>query len=427
MTSLLAAILAFWARLYLARFKPRIVAITGNTGKTTTKEAIAAVLRTHKRVRASAGNLNNELGVPLAILGERGQEYYQIGGGVNFWLGVLIAAPLGLFAMKDYPEILVLEYGADKPGDIARLAKAFPPHVGVITQIGQVPVHVEFFASPEHLAQEKMQLIRHLQPSDHAVLNYDDQTVLDMKSHTAAQVHTFGMGEGADVRAGDVKTRLDGNTPLGISADLIVAGHAMPLVVNGTLGGGIASACAAAVAVGQIFTIGLADAVQALSRMRPPAGRMRILRGIKDTVIIDDTYNASPAAMHLAIDTVRALPGRKVFVLGDMLELGEHTPAAHQAVSTLAASVCQELVCVGERTRFIADAAGNQMPAERIHWFHDSDEAKIKVQELLQPGDVVLVKGSQGKRMERVVKEIMAEPDRAGELLVRQSKKWLNK
>src|SRR5687767_9203133 len=108
--------------------------------------------------------------------------------------------------------------------------------------------------------------------------------------------------------------------------------------------------------------IGLADAVDALTRMHPATGRMRLLAGIKDSMIVDDTYNASPAAVHLAIDTVRGLPGRKLLVLGDMLELGKHSVQAHQAVGTMAADEADELVCVGERGRLMAEAAANQLP-----------------------------------------------------------------
>jgi len=145
-------------------------------------------------------------------------------------------------------------------------------------------------------------------------------------------------------------------------------------------------------------------------------------------MIIDDTYNASPAAMHLALDTIKDLTAsRKVLVLGDMLELGGYSVQAHQAVGDMAGDIADVLVCVGERAIFIADSAGNQMPAEQIHRFHDSIQAAPAIQTLLKTGDLVLVKGSQGKRMERIVKEIMAEPDQAGDLLVRQSARWLAK
>lgn len=429
MTRILTLFLTISARLYLWRFKPVVVAITGNAGKTTTKEAIAAVLATKYRVRATGGNLNNELGIPLTIMGDFAEQYYRTGGTFAFWLRVFIGTRIGFWkSRRSYPEVLVLEFGADRPGDIKRLARLFPSHIAVITQIGETPVHVEYFASPQELAGEKANLIKHLTSADYAVLGGDDLTVLDMRHQTSAQVRTFGMGEGSDVQALNIHPRLEGSHPLGIAFDIQTHEYSMPVAVTGALGDGFARAAAAAVAVGDIMHIGLADAVQALVALRPPPGRLHILDGIRGTVVIDDTYNASPAAMHLAIDTVRHIPAmRHVLVLGDMLELGSYSVQAHQAVGTMAATVADILVCVGEHGRFIADAAGDQMLKEHIHVVADSRAAAALVQQLLRPGDLVLVKGSQGMRMERIVQEIMAEPQRADELLVRQSARWLAK
>ena len=425
---ILALKLRFLARLYLARFTPVIVAVTGNAGKTTTKEAVAAVLATRYRVRATGGNLNNELGIPTTIIGEFTDRYYRSGGTFGFWLRVLVSGVWGLLRPAEYPDVLVLEFGADRPGDIRKLAAFYPPHVAVITQVGEIPVHVEYFASARELAQEKAALVRVLTAQDFCVLGSDDLSVLEMRSQTKAHVSTFGFGEGADVRITRLSPRLSGERPLGIGLDLTSGGNTMPLTINGTVGAGMARAAAAAVAVGRAMDIGLAEAVEALAAMHPPAGRMRLIEGIRNTVIVDDTYNASPAAMHMAIDTVRDLPAsRRVLVLGDMLELGAHTVQAHQAAGSLAAEVADILVCVGERARFIADAAGNQMAPERIHRAADSRAAADIVQQLIRPGDLILVKGSQGMRMERVVAEIMAQPERASQLLVRQSARWLAK
>jgi UDP-N-acetylmuramyl pentapeptide synthase len=429
MTKILEFILMLFVRCYRWRFRPVIIAITGNAGKTTTKEAVAAVLSSRYRVRASAGNLNNELGIPLTILGDFSDEYYRTGGTPWFWFKVLASAKIGFWKSRSrYPEVLVLEFGADHPGDIRRLTRMFPPHIAVITQVGDIPVHVEYFASPTELAAEKAQILKRLAPTDFAVLGYDDLTVLEMREKTHARVVTFGMGDGADVQVTDIRTRLEGTRPLGISFDVRTGNNIMPVVINGTIGLGMARAAAAAVAVGSVMKIGLADAVLALAAFRPPAGRLRILEGIRGTVLIDDTYNASPAAMHLAIDSVRHIPAtRHVLVLGDMLELGPHSVQAHQAAGTLAATVADILVCVGERGRFIADAAGNQMQVGDIHWAPDSRAAAGIVQQLVRAGDLVLIKGSQGVRMERIVQELMAQPERAPELLVRQSKRWLAK
>lgn len=424
-------LLTYWftlaAKLYLWRYRPRIVAITGNAGKTSARHAIAAVLATKFRVRTAGANLNTDLGVPATIVGVSMAEFERVGGSPMFWLKAMVRAKLNILWDRNPPDIIVLEYGADRPGDITTLAHRFRPEIAVVTQVGEVPVHVEFFSSPQHLAQEKSQLIRALPVDGHAILNADDLAVLDMRGVSKAPVTTFGFGPGADVQSSQSEIRFSGTRPTGITFDVTAGSTTMPVLIRGTLGKGAAAAALAAIAVGRVLGIGMAEATSALVEYSPPAGRMRILDGIKDSVIIDDSYNASPAAMHLAIDTVRTLAGRKVLVLGDMLELGTHSVQAHQAIGTLAATVADVLVCVGESARFYQTAAANQMAPDRIYRFENSRDAAPEVQRLMRSGDVVLVKGSQGIRMERIVKEIMAEPQRASELLARQSVRWLAK
>jgi UDP-N-acetylmuramyl pentapeptide synthase len=422
MTALLASILTILARLHLRRFRPIIIGVTGNAGKTTTKEAIAAVLSTKFRVRATGGNLNNELGMPATIIADVAGQYYRSGGTPLFWVNVLSRGLIGWLGSRDgYPEVLVLEYGADRPGDIKRMSALFPPKVGVVTRVGEIPVHVEFFASAQELADEKAALVEAVPPDGLVALNADDLSVLDMRTRAQSAVTTYGFGPGARVRIDEFIS--DGS---GIRFN--VTDHAtMPVRIRGTIGKGAALAAGAAIAVGTHFGIGLAQASEALSQLVPPPGRLRVLSGIKETTIVDDTYNASPAAVHLALDSVRELKGRKVIVLGDMKELGEHSPKAHQEAGTMAAAFANVLVCVGDGGRLMAEAASNQMSAENIHWFVDSQIAAPHVQRLLRTGDVVLVKGSQSMRMERIVREIMAEPHKASELLVRQSTRWLAK
>src|SRR3989344_9282043 len=146
------------AKMYLARFKPQIIAITGNVGKTSTKEAIATVIGKIKKVRSGKGNLNNEFGVPLTIVGDWMDDYYEAGNTLWFWVKVLSLSFFGWVFVRNYPEILVLEYGADKPGDIKKLARKFRPHIGVVTAVGEIPVHVEFFSGSEAVAREKSKL-----------------------------------------------------------------------------------------------------------------------------------------------------------------------------------------------------------------------------------------------------------------------------
>jgi len=425
---LLQIILNFLAKLYIFRYRPTIIAVTGNVGKTSTKEAIAAVLKKEKKVRVSGGNLNNEFGVPLTIIGNWHNLYYESGGNIMFWLLVIVSGFLGLI-FYPYPKILVLEYAADRPGDIRKLVKKFKPHIGVITEIGELPVHVEYFSGPDALVREKSKLVERLKSTDFAVLKYDDKTVLDIKEKTRAQVITYGFGEGAKVRVSDFDFNIgsDGQ-PLGISFRINYGESTfIPIKIEGSLGKSQAYAAAAATAVGLILKMNLVEINEALSLYRGPSGRLRILPGIKKTWIIDDTYNASPSSMKLAIETLKSLPSkRKIAVLGDMLELGQYTEAAHREIGNFIGGYVDILICVGLRAKFIADSAANQMPKENILTFENANLANKRVQEIIKEGDLILIKGSQGIRTEKIVEEIMAEPEKKNELLVRQSKKWLS-
>ena len=204
MRSFLAFILGILARLVIVRRKPIVVAITGSVGKTSAKEAIYAVLRTqyHDAVRASVLNRNTEIGVPCAVLG-----IVPAGRNIVLW-GVRLAKGLiASFLTLRYPEVLVLEMAADRPHNMAELAKLAPPNIAVITAIGEIPVHVEFFAGPKTLAREKARLVEALPISGWAVLNFDDLTVLDMRERTNAHILTFGFGEEANVRASAFEVR----------------------------------------------------------------------------------------------------------------------------------------------------------------------------------------------------------------------------
>lgn len=416
------------AKMYLRRYRPQIVAITGNVGKTSTKEAVVAVLSRFKRVRSGKGNLNNEFGVPLTIIGDWADDYYEAGNTFFFWVRVLAVSWGGLFFQRNYPEILVLEYGADKPGDIKKLVDKYQPHISVVTAVGEVPVHVEYFSGSEGVAKEKGRLVEGLSVSDFAILNFDDLAVLEMKERTRAKVFTYGFGEGAMVKVSNLESWIENGIPEGVSFKINYNDSFVPFKLSGSLGKSQGYAAAAAAAVGVIFGMNLVDISETLSEYRGPKGRLKILRGIKNSTIIDDTYNASPLSTHLALETLRDLPGtRKVAILGDMLELGKYTIDAHKEAGNMAGTFVVLLICVGSRAKFIADSAFNQMPAENIYRFETSDEAKLKVQELIKEGDLILVKGSQGMRMEKIVEEIMSEPQIKKELLVRQSKKWLSK
>ena len=419
------AVLAWEARAVLAKFQPKIVAVTGSVGKTSTKEAIAAVLSAKYRVRKSAKSYNSNFGVPLTIVGLSTAWQSPTG-----WARVLIQGFLARF-QKEYPEILVLEAGVDHPGDMDGTLSIIEPRVSVITAIGEIPVHVEFFSGPKELAFEKGKLARGTMSTGLVLLNADDDVVYDMRNEARGKIVTFGFGKNADVRASQYalvtqKNDLQIEVPAGIRCKIDCQGSTVPLRMNGVLGRQQLYIASAAIGVGGYFGINALESTRALEGYHSVPGRLSIIEGIKNSIILDDTYNASPTAMHAALDTLRDVPARRrIAVLADMLEIGKFTIQAHQAMGELAASFVHVLITVGPRAKFIArEAIERGMKRDTVHEASSAVDAGKLLQEMLQPGDVVLVKGSQSMRMERVVEEVMAHPELKKDLLVRQDEYW---
>ena len=421
---IITSILWLESRLILRKYHPEIIAITGNVGKTSAKEAIFEVVKTLGSARKSQKNYNSEIGVPLAIL-DRPNAWYSPFG----WLANIFAGAQLILFRNEYPKILVLEVSADHPGDIEKLAKLLNPPIAVITAIGEIPVHVEFFAGPEDLAREKAKILANLGARDFAVLNFDDLTVLEMRRDVKSHVLTYGFGKGADIQATDYKImyrQMGGSDrPEGITFKVNYNGAMVPFRIFETFGKPQVYAALAAIAVGISKNMNLVGISEALSRYRAPAGRLRLIEGIRQARILDDSYNASPQAMHAALDLMREFPAkRKILVLGDMLELGEHTELAHRAVAQNSNGI-DILITVGTRAKFIADEArvlgfGNNA----IREFLRAEEAAAELKKIIEPGDLILVKGSESMRMERIVEAIMAHPENANELLVRQEENW---
>ncbi|MBU1146190.1 UDP-N-acetylmuramoyl-tripeptide--D-alanyl-D-alanine ligase [Patescibacteria group bacterium] len=425
MKKIVQKILYVLAHAVLKKYKPEVIGITGSMGKTSTKEAIFAVLSSKFRVRQNLKNYNNELGLPLSILGvESGQK------SLVKWFGVFFHG-LKLWFGRDpnYPQILVLEMGADHPGDIKYLTELAPCKIGVVTGIG--PAHLEFFESVEKIIKEKRIVISHLKQDGFAVLNRDDEKVYEMREKTRAKVLTYGFNQEAEVRAQEEGTIGEGMEIKGMNFKLSYAGSVVPIFLPGVLGRQHIYAALAGAAIGIIHGMNLVEVAESLKRYAAPKGRMNLIPGIKRTLIIDDTYNASPIPTEVALDVLRSikLPAeddKKFAVLGDMLELGSFSEEGHKQVGrAAAASRVDYLVTVGERARDISRAALEAgMAEDRVSNFSTPEEAGLFVQGKMKQGDVVLVKGSQGMRMEKVVKELMAEPLQACELLVRQDSSW---
>ncbi len=417
--------LRFIARLTLVKYKPAVVGVTGNVGKTSAKLAIAAVLSADRSTRASAKNFNNELGLPLNIIGD-----FESTEGLGVWFRAVWKGLKNLVITADYPEVLVLEYGVDRPGDMNYLLSVAKPQIGAVTAVGEIPVHVEFFSGPEGVAKEKSKLVSFLPATGFAILNADDKAVVKMREQTRAHVVTFGFDPKAELHITNFKDRFDPETgEAGISFKLNYGGSFVPVRIEGVFGRTAAYSSAVAAAVGLVFGMNLVKISEALGNYRGPAGRLRAIPALKGGMLIDDTYNASPRAMSAALETLKDIKAkRKIAVLGDMLELGKYTMEAHKEIGKLAAKSADILVTVGVRAKFIAEAATSaKMPKKDIASFESVAEAGAWLAERVKNGDLILVKGSQGVRMEKIVKELMAEPLKAKELLVRQSPVWLAK
>jgi UDP-N-acetylmuramoyl-tripeptide--D-alanyl-D-alanine ligase len=419
---IIVAILTFEAKILLSRTKPTIVAVTGSVGKTSTKDAIYAVIKKRVHSRKSDKSFNSDIGVPLSVLGLSNAWGSPIGWLKNIVDGLIIA-----FFPGKYPNVLVLEMGVDRPGDMEKLTEWIKPDVVVLTRLPDVPVHVEFFDSPEAVIQEKLKLVEALRDDGILVYNQDDPKAVEAAEKALQKSIGFSRYSLSDFTGAADKIVYENGVAVGFEFVLTHNNASTLIRVNGSLGVQHVYSYAAAIAVGSIFEVKVEDAAEALREHVPPQGRMRLIRGIKDTLIIDDTYNASPIATEQSLQSLREMRGvkRKIAVLGDMLELGQYSIAEHERIGEFAAETVDLLITIGVRARGIATGALEHGLSEKnILQYEDARQAGRELQGILEAGDVVLVKGSQGIRAERVVEEIMADPEEASELLVRQGDIW---
>jgi len=424
---IVVSVLTALAWLVLCRYRPRIVAITGSVGKTSTKDVVTAVFSHYYSVRKSEKSLNSETGVPLSILGCSSGW-----GNPMRWLAVFARGLWLIVWPHRYPTWLVLEVGADKPDDIYKLARWLAPDIMIGTRMSETPVHVEFFDSPEDVVREKRYLAEAVREDGVLVLNYDDPDIHGFKEKVSRRAITYGLNEHADIRGTNMKIVYEDEKPQGITFKIEDGRHTVPVTVYGTIGNHVVYTTLAGIAAGVAHGFNLVEMSGVFESFTPPPGRMRIIAGIKDTIIIDDSYNSSPVAVENALGTLQDVTcsAKKIVVLGDMLELGSYSKRAHSEAGERAARACDQLITVGLRSRWIAAAAREAGMDERdVIECYDAQSAGKELELRIETGDIALIKGSQGSgkdtiRLERAVEEVMAEPERAQELLVRQEDEW---
>ncbi len=361
---------AFWRR----KMQVKVVGITGSVGKSTTKELTAAVLSQRYSTLKNPGNLNNEIGLPLTLL-----------------------------RLSPGHRRAVLEMGLYVPGEIAFLCELAQPSVGVITNVGTV--HAERAGSQEAIARGKAELVQALPPAPEgvAILNYDDPWVKAMAEQTQARVFFYGLDPGADLWADQVeglglegiRFRLHYHNEILYLRVPLIGRHSVHTVLRAA-------------------AVGLADGLswqEIIEGLRTGHTQLRLVavRSESGALLLDDTYNASPQSTLAALNMLAEVDGRKVAVLGDMLELGPYEHQGHWKVGLRAAEVADLLVTVGPRSHIIAQAARQAgLSEEQIVEFEDSDQAVVYLRDVLQADDVVLVKGSHGMRMDRIVSRLEA-------------------
>ena len=352
-----------------AQLHLRVIGITGSVGKSTTKELVAEVLDRRYRTIRNPGNLNNEIGLPLSLL-----------------------------RLTETHERAVLEMGFYVPGEIAQLCRIARPQVGVVTNISQV--HLERAGSLEAIAAGKAELVESLPPSPEgtAILNFDDELVRDMAPKTRARVFTYGFSPEADLWASND----EGLGLEGVRFILHYGSESFHVRVP-LLGRHSVQTALRAAAVGLIEGMRWEEILHGLQTSQSQL-RLVAVQGPGGSLLLDDTYNAAPPSVIAALNLLSELDGRRIAVLGDMLELGDYEERGHRLVGMRAAEVADRLIAVGDRAKWIAEEAlkSGMLPSQ-VAMVEDSQTAIDVLREEIGLGDVVLVKGSRGMRMDRIV------------------------
>jgi UDP-N-acetylmuramoyl-tripeptide--D-alanyl-D-alanine ligase len=369
----LGDIAASWRK----KFSIPVVAITGSSGKTTTKEMLAGILNISRSVLKTEGNYNNLIGLPLTLLGMEGGH-----------------------------EIAIVELGTNSPGEIGRLTRIADPTVGIITNVGLA--HLEGLRSPDMIREEKGDLFRCMNESATAVINADDEAVVKVGREWSGKRITYGINGQADVMAREIVQMGAEGLRFSMHSDASTCELTMNVLGIHHVYNALAAA-ATALAVGA----DISDITNGLSSFRPVSGRMNIKKMANGAYVIDDTYNANPSSVREALISLRDLKGKgKAFViLGDMLELGEHAEAMHESTGEfVAATGAEDIFLKGEYAP--ATAAGaikNGARSEQIHFFTSDDAVTSYLRPRLKEGDWILVKGSRRMKMELVVQAVIGE------------------
>ena len=380
--SVLTAYLWWAARKVLDRRRPRIIAITGSSGKTSMKVAVAGVLQTKYSLASAAGNLNTEIGVPLAILGFQNAPSWALG-----WIVVVIRAGLRAFTLTRTEDILILECATDKVGDIGYLAEKIKPDDAIITSIGEA--HIGRFGSLGAIEREKLSLCRHVREGGRCFLT-TDILASAVPSRRELEVEFFGKHRGALSWVGNARLELDRKSAKAyLSGTLVLQSRSYRFRIR-SAGVHYQSIVAGAALVGLRYGIAPKRALAALAKITFPHGRLELIQGKGGRLLIDDAYNANPQSARAALTALRELARgaqlESVAILGDMRDLGGHSAPLHATVGAIAKKRSRNFIAIGEQ----AKAYGAPV------WFPTPQEALPYLLRTIPKDSIVLVKASRG-------------------------------
>lgn len=422
MKKIIQKILKILAKLIIRRYQPKIIGITGSVGKTGTKEAIDYILKDNFFVRTNPKNYNNEFGLPLSIIGSMSPGRSFLG-----WFKIILKAIFLIIIKQKYPQILILEMGIDRPNDMDYLTSIVKPDIAVVTAVSHS--HFEFFSSLEDIKEEKQKLVKNTKNNGLVILNQDDSLVLSMKDASSTQTLTFGFSDDSDLKAFDIifRRKEDENYFGGLHIKINHHGSVVPIHLNRILNESGLYAVMAATLVALNLNLNLVTIVEKFKNFSLPAGRMSYLKGINDCHIIDDSYNASPASVCLALNVLNklSLSFNKYVVLGDILEIGNYKKTGFSLIAKDIKNAKIDLVLLrGELIKDLKEELENiSYPTDKIKLFSSHQDLNNFLKNHLSKNDIVLIKGSQGARMEKIVKEILKNPSDINNL-VRQDKQW---
>lgn len=423
--NLIRHILTWEARMVIEKYHPKVIVVIGSVGKTSTKDAIFTVLSKHKTVRKSEKSYNSEIGLPLTILGLPNAWKDPFVWAENILKGFLM-----VIRKQNYPDVLILEIGVRKPGDIKKnILPWLKIDILVVTRFPEKPVHVEFFDNADKLIEEKSSLVKALKKNGLLILNQDDDRVYALHDKSKERAVSFGQDENSTFRIlypdYSRKEILGVSIPIGINFKIQNKGNVFPVVLPNVLGLHNIIQATSAIACASEFGIDLLESTKDVADYKTPVGRLSLLEGENNSFIIDDTYNSSPVALHEALEILKEFSGvRKIAILGDMLELGRYTEEEHVKIGERAKDIVDILITVGPRAKIIASIVKEKMGENKVFSFDKYEDIIPFIKEIISAKDVILVKGSQKMRLEKVVEKIMKHKDIKKSLLCRQDKEW---